>query len=83
MAAEWIIKGETKYDLFGWDVARCGNWASKKFVKESRDQATVSKFTFQMKKDLLTTPKDKTCIRLSKELGAVFGLNYGWEHPIL
>ena len=33
MAAEWIIKGETKYDLFGWDVARYGDWASKKFVK--------------------------------------------------
>ena len=34
MAAEWIIKGETQYDLFGWDVARYGDWANSKFVRE-------------------------------------------------
>ena len=69
MAAEWIIKGETKYDLFGWDVARYGNWANKKFVKERVGDQYANRFKIHFpneEKICWTTSKDKTCIRLSK-----------------
>ena len=31
MTAEWIIKGETKYDLFPWDLSRFDEWVP--FIK--------------------------------------------------
>ena len=33
LAAEWIIQGETKYDMFAWDMARFGDWADAAFTK--------------------------------------------------
>ena len=85
MAAEWIIKGETKYDLFGWDVAR-GNWANKKFVKERVGDQYANRFKIHF-------PNEKVCWTASKylrpvydyqkELGAVFGLNYNGTSSIL
>ena len=35
LAAEWIIEGETKYDMFAWDMARFGTWASKEFTSRA------------------------------------------------
>ena len=31
LSAEWIIEGEPKLDMFGWDLARFGAWAGKRF----------------------------------------------------
>ena len=33
MAAEWMIEGESTYDMFAWDVARFGEWADAAFTK--------------------------------------------------
>nr|HMQ58376.1 FAD-dependent oxidoreductase [Rhizobiaceae bacterium] len=33
LAAEWIVEGEPSLDLFGWDLARFGHWATKAFTK--------------------------------------------------
>ena len=39
LAAEWITKGETQYDMFAWDLTRFGDWCSDAFTKERvRDQ---------------------------------------------
>ena len=85
MAAEWIIKGETKYDLFGWDVARYGNWANRKFVKERVGDQYANRFKihFPNEERCAGRPlKTRPIYNYQKELGAVFGLNYGWEHPL-
>ena len=85
MAAEWIIKGETKYDLFGWDVARYGNWANKKFVKERVGDQYANRFKIHFPNEERTAGrplKTRPAYNYQKELGAVFGLNYGWEHPL-
>ena len=85
MAAEWIIKGETKYDLFGWDVARYGNWANKKFVKERVGDQYANRFKIHFPNEERSAGrplKTRPVYDYQKELGAVFGLNYGWEHPL-
>ena len=85
MAAEWIIKGETKYDLFGWDVARYGNWANKKFVKERVGDQYANRFKIHFPNEERSAGrplKTRPIYDYQKELGAVFGLNYGWEHPL-
>ena len=85
MAAEWIIKGETKYDLFGWDVARYGDWANKKFVKERVGDQYANRFKIHFPNEERSAGrplKTRPVYDYQKELGAVFGLNYGWEHPL-
>ena len=85
MAAEWIIKGETKYDLFGWDVARYGDWANKKFVKERVGDQYANRFKIHFPNEERSAGrplKTRPAYDYQKELGAVFGLNYGWEHPL-
>ena len=32
-AAQWIIEGESHYDMFAWDMARFDDWADKAFTK--------------------------------------------------
>ena len=86
MAAEWIIKGETQYDLFGWDVARYGDWANNKFVKERVGDQYANRFKIHFPNEERSAGrplKTRPVYNYQKELGAVFGLNYGWEHPCL
>src|SRR5690606_14979213 len=33
MAAQWIVEGEPRYDLFPWDLARFGSWATPAFTR--------------------------------------------------
>ena len=33
MAAQWMIEGESEFDMFAWDVARFGEWADTVFTK--------------------------------------------------
>jgi len=85
MAAEWIIKGETKYDLFGWDVTRYGDWASNKFVKERVGDQYANRFKIHFPNEERSAGrplKTRPVYKYQKDLGAVFGLNYGWEHPL-
>ena len=53
LAAEWITKGETQYDMFAWDLTRFGDWCSDKFTKERvRDNTLIDlKYIFLEKKE--------------------------------
>ncbi|MEI4195232.1 GcvT family protein [Roseovarius sp. E0-M6] len=85
MCAQWMIEGEMKYDMFAWDMARFGLWANdKEFVKAKVEDVYSHRFAIHYPNEeraagrpLRTRPVYET----QKELGAVFGLNYGWEHP--
>lgn len=84
-AAEWIVEGEPKMDLFGWDVARYGAWATKAFTRARvRDQyAHRFKIHFPNEERAAGRPvRLRPVYQMQKEMGAVFGLNYGWEHPL-
>ena len=85
LAAEWIIDGEPTLDLFAWDLARFGLWASPHFVKERvADQyANRFKIHFPNEERAAGRPvRTRPAYPMQAERGAVFGLNYGWEHPL-
>jgi dimethylglycine dehydrogenase len=85
MSAQWIISGESQYDMFAWDVARFGDWADKAFTKARvRDQyANRFKIHFPNEEREAGRPvRVRPAYELQKSLGGVFGLNYGWEHPL-
>lgn len=85
LAAEWIVEGEPKMDMFGWDLARFGAWAGREFTKARvRDQyANRFKIHFPNEERAAGRPvRTRPVYGRQKAMGAVFGLNYGWEHPL-
>lgn len=84
MAAQWIIKGESHYDMFAWDVARFGDWADKSFTKARVRDQYANRFAihFPGEERAAGRPvRTRPVYEMQKDMGAVFGLNYGWEHP--
>ncbi|MDH3388527.1 MAG: FAD-dependent oxidoreductase [Gammaproteobacteria bacterium] len=83
--AQWIIEKEPKMDLFPWDLARFGSWADKAFTRAR----TLDQYSHRFKihfpyeeraagRPIMTRP----VYQRQKSLGAVFGLSYGYEHPL-
>ena len=85
MAAQWMVEGEPEHDLFPWDVARFGAWAGPDFTKARvKDQyAHRFKIHFPHEERAAGRPvRTRPVHARQKAMGAVFGLNYGWEHPL-
>lgn len=85
MSAQWIIDGEPQYDMFAWDLARFGDWADSRFTKARvRDQYSHRfKIHFPNEERSAGRPaRTRPAYALQRQMGAVFGLNYGWEHPL-
>ncbi|MEL6608415.1 MAG: FAD-dependent oxidoreductase [Pseudomonadota bacterium] len=84
MAAQWITEGESQYDMFPWDVARFGPWADRDFVKARVGDQYANRFAihFPGEERAAGRPiRTRPAYEMQKDMGAVFGLNYGWEHP--
>ena len=86
MVAQWIIEGEMQYDMFGWDMARFGLWANdKKFVKAKVEDVYAHRFAIHYPNEERAAGRPlrtRPAYEMQKGMGAVFGLNYGWEHPL-
>jgi dimethylglycine dehydrogenase len=86
MAAQWIIEGEMQYDMFPWDVARFGHWANNPdFVKAKVRDVYAHRFAIHFpneEREAGRPLRTRPVYEAQKEMGAVFGLNYGWEHPL-
>lgn len=85
LSAEWIVEGEPSLDLFAWDLARFGHWAGKPFTKgRVQDQyANRFKIHFPNEERAAGRPvRTRPVYRMQKDMGALFGLNFGWEHPL-
>ena len=83
--AQWIIEGEPEMDMFPWDLARFGSWANKAFTRaRTLDQyAHRFKIHFPYEERSPGRPlKTRPVYDRQRELGAVFGLSYGYEHPL-
>ena len=85
LAADWIVSGESRYDMFAWDLARFGDWADAAFTKARVGDQYANRFKIHFPNEeraagrpVRTRPVYET----QKRMGAVFGLNYGWEHPL-
>ncbi len=87
LLAQWIVEGETELDLFAWDMARYGRWADKSFTKARALDCYSHRFKihFPYEEREAGRPianRTRPVYQRQKELGALFGLNYGWEHPL-
>jgi dimethylglycine dehydrogenase len=85
LAAEWMIEGEPTLDMFGWDLARLGHWASKAFTKARVEDQYSHRFKIHFPNEERAAGRPvrtRPAYTMQKELGAVFGLNFGWEHPL-
>ncbi|ATX67326.1 GcvT family protein [Roseinatronobacter bogoriensis] len=85
LAAEWIVEGEPSLDLFGWDMARFGHWAGKDFTRARVADQYANRFKIHFPGEERTAgrpARTRPAYAMQQEMGAVFGLNYGWEHPL-
>jgi len=85
MAAEWMVTGETSLDMFGWDVARFGPWADATFTRARVRDQYAHRFAIHYPNEERSAGRPvrtRPVYETQKEMGAVFGLNYGWEHPL-
>jgi dimethylglycine dehydrogenase len=83
--AEWIIEGEPSIDIFCWDVARFGPWASKAYTRartayfyEHRSDRQYPYEEHDAGRPVKTTAVHDRLV----EANAVFGESYGLEHPL-
>ncbi|MEL6913008.1 MAG: FAD-dependent oxidoreductase [Pseudomonadota bacterium] len=84
-AAQWMVEGESHQDMFGWDVARFGDWADADFTKARVKDQYANRFAIHFpgeEREAGRPVRMRPAHGRQKELGAVFGLNYGWEHPL-
>ncbi|MEH6739137.1 MAG: FAD-dependent oxidoreductase [Sulfitobacter sp.] len=85
LAADWIVTGETRYDMFAWDVARFGDWADKAFTKAKVGDQYANRFKIHFPNEERSAGRParvRPIYDTQRDMGAVFGLNYGWEHPL-
>jgi len=85
MAAQWIIEGEMQYDMFAWDIARFDNWATKDFTKARVQDQYAHRFAIHFPNEERSAgrpARTRPIYETQAQMGAVFGLNAGWEHPL-
>lgn len=85
LAADWIVTGESRYDMFAWDVARFGVWADAAFTKARAGDQYANRFKIHFpneEREAGRPMRKRPVYETQRALGAVFGLNYGWEHPL-
>ena len=85
LLAQWIIEGEPELDLFPWDLARFGAWADKSYTKARAFDCYTHRFKIHFpyeEREAGRPMRKRPLYDRQKDLGAVFGLNYGWEHPL-
>lgn len=82
--SEWLIQGEPEFDIFNWDVARFGDWASlsytekaTKYFYENRSEKTYPYQEFDVGRPI----NKPTIYDELNNAGAVFGSSFGLEHP--
>ncbi len=85
LAAQWIIEGEPQYDMFAWDLARFGDWADAKFTKAKVQDQYANRFAIHFPNEERSAGRParvRPAYEMQEEMGGVFGLNCGWEHPL-
>ncbi len=85
LAAEWMIEGEPTLDMFPWDMARFGAWAGKAFTKARVGDQYAHRFKIHFPNEERAAGRPvrtRPVYEMQKEMGAHFGLNFGWEHPL-
>ena len=82
--AQWIVDGEPELDMFPWDVTRFGGFADKTYTKAKVADSYMNRFKihFPFEEREAGRPLLKRAgYEKQKQLGAVFGFSFGYEHP--
>jgi len=85
LLAQWIVDGEPEYDMFAWDLARYGDWADRKFSKARALDCYSHRFKIHFpfeEREAGRPVRTRPVYERQKEMGGIFGLNFGWEHPL-
>ncbi len=85
LLAQWIVEGEPELDLFPWDLARYGDWADRSFTRSRVFDCYTHRFKIHYpyeERDAGRPVRTRPVFATQQQMGAVFGLNYGWEHPL-
>ncbi len=85
LTAQWMIQGESEYDMFAWDLARFGPWADKAFTKARVEDQYSHRFSIHFpneEREAGRPARVRPAYEMQKANGCVFGLNCGWEHPL-
>ena len=86
LTAEWIVTGEPHLDMFAWDLSRFGSWADKGFTKARVGDQYANRFSIHFPNEERSAGRPARVRpayeKQKNELNAVFGLSYGWEHPL-
>lgn len=85
LAAEWMIEGEPTLDMFGWDLARFGSWADRAFTKARVQDQYSHRFKIHFPNEERAAGRPvrvRPVHAMQQAMGGVFGLNFGWEHPL-
>ena len=85
MAAQWITEGETQYDMFAWDIARFDDWADVNFTKARVRDQYAHRFAIHFPNEERAAGRPtrmRPIYETQLQMGAVMGLNAGWEHPL-
>jgi len=85
LSAEWIVTGEAHLDMFPWDMSRFGAWADAKFTKARVGDQYANRFSIHFPNEERSAGRParaRPVYDVQAKMGAVFGLNYGWEHPL-
>ncbi len=85
LSAEWMVEGEPTLDMFGWDMARYGAWAGKAFTKARVGDQYANRFKIHFPNEERVAGRParvRPVYQMQKDMGAHFGLNFGWEHPL-
>jgi len=85
LAAQWMIEGEPQNDMFAWDLARFGDWADKTFTKARVQDQYTHRFAIHFPNEERSAGRParvRPAYEMQQQMGAVFGMNCGWEHPL-
>ena len=85
LAAQWMIEGEPEWDMFAWDLARFGEWADKAFTKARVRDQYIHRFKIHFPNEERSAgrpARTRPIFETQRAMGAVFGLNAGWEHAL-
>ena len=83
--ARWITAGEPGMDVFAMDIARFGDFANRRYVREKTRENYQRRFILPYPNEDLTAARPLRTTPIydrMAERGAVFGTVAGWEAPL-
>ena len=83
--AEWVVEGETEWDMAAWDPRRFGGWADRDHAEKRVVQLYDYQYAIPYPHRLLPSGRPVQQTPLYKELeakGAQFGQIGGWERAM-